>query len=58
MLNELTAKYTGRTVVAGPVEATATGNLLAQMLSFGEINTLADGKKLIKESFDIKEINA
>lgn len=58
LLNELTAKYTGRTVVAGPVEATATGNLLAQMLSFGEINTLADGKKLIKESFDIKEINA
>ena len=45
-------------VVAGPVEATATGNLLAQMLALGEISTLADGKLLIKKSFEIKEINA
>lgn len=58
LLNELTAKATGRTVVAGPVEATATGNLLAQMLALGEIATLAEGKLLIKKSFEIREINA
>jgi rhamnulokinase len=58
LLNKLTAKYTGRTVVAGPIEATATGNLLAQMLASGEIKSLLEGNDLIKESFEIKEINA
>jgi rhamnulokinase len=58
LMNELTAKFTGRTVVAGPVEATATGNLLAQMLALKEIDSLETGKNVIKESFDIKEINA
>ena len=57
MLNELTAKYSGRAVVAGPVEATATGNILAQMLAAGEIKSLKDGKQLIRDSFDIKEIH-
>ena len=56
LLNELTAKATGRTVVAGPVEATATGNLLAQMLASGEIKTLDEGKMIVKDSFEIKEI--
>ncbi|MBR2448884.1 MAG: rhamnulokinase [Clostridia bacterium] len=58
LLNELTAKMTGRTVVAGPVEATATGNLLAQMLASGEIDTLSQGKKIITDSFEIKRINS
>ena len=58
MLNELTARYTERTVVAGPVEATATGNILAQMLAAGTIKSLSDGKKLIRDSFEIKEIKA
>ncbi|MBE7083726.1 MAG: rhamnulokinase [Clostridiales bacterium] len=58
LLNELTASATGRKVIAGPVEATATGNLIAQMLSANEFNTLSDGKELIKKSFEIKVINA
>ena len=58
LLNKLTAKYTGRTVIAGPVEATATGNILAQMLALGEIKSLNEGKDIIKDSFEIKEINA
>ncbi len=56
LLNELTAKTTGRKVVAGPVEATATGNLLAQILSTGEISSLNEGKEIVKKSFEIKEI--
>jgi len=56
LLNEYTAKYTGRKVVAGPVEATATGNILAQMLADGEISSLSEGKNIIKNSFEIKEI--
>jgi rhamnulokinase len=57
LLNELTAKSTGKKVVAGPVEATAIGNLLSQMLYSGDIKSLKDGKELIKNSFEIKEIN-
>ena len=56
LLNELTAQKTKRTVVAGPVEATATGNILAQMLANGEISSLNDGKKIINESFEIKRV--
>lgn len=56
LLNELTAKATGRKVVAGPVEATATGNLLAQMMATGDVKSLKDGKRIIRESFEIKEI--
>lgn len=58
LLNELTAKATGRTVVAGPIEATATGNILAQMIASGEIKTLDDGKLLVKHSFEVKEFKA
>ena len=58
LLNELTAKATKRKVVAGPVEATATGNLIAQMLANGDIKSLNEGKQIIKESFEIKEILA
>lgn len=58
LMNELTAKHTGRTVVAGPVEATAVGNLIAQMAAGGEVKNLSEGKRLIRDSFEIKEINA
>ena len=50
-LNELTAKYTGKSVTAGPVEATATGNLLSQFMYSGEIKDLQHGRKIISESF-------
>ncbi len=58
LLNELTALETGRKVVAGPIEATATGNLLAQMLADGVVKNLSEGKDIIKNSFEIKEILA
>ncbi|MBR0189714.1 MAG: rhamnulokinase, partial [Clostridia bacterium] len=58
LMNELTARFTKRTVVAGPVEATATGNLIAQMMACGEIKSLSEGKRLIRDSFEIKEIKA
>ena len=55
LMSELTAKYTGRKVACGPVEATAIGNILAQILASGEIKDLAEGKELVKRSFGIKE---
>lgn len=53
-LNELTAKATGRTVYAGPTEATAIGNLAAQMISEGELQNLQEAKTCIFDSFEIK----
>ena len=57
LLNELTAKYSGRKVITGPIEATATGNIIAQMISAGVIKDLPAGRETIKKSFDISEIN-
>ena len=53
-LNELTAKYTGKDVYAGPTEATALGNLAVQMIYSGELSGLVDARTCIRESFDIK----
>lgn len=55
-LNELTAKATGKSVVAGPTEATAIGNLIMQMIGTGELKDLTEGRQIIKNSFDIKEV--
>ena len=54
-LNQLTVKATGKTVYAGPTEATAIGNLTAQMIAEGELKDLLDARRCIYESFDIKE---
>lgn len=55
-LNELTAKRTGRRVVAGPVEATAIGNALSQLLYDGAVKNINDAKELVKVSFDTETI--
>lgn len=54
-LNELTAKATGKTVYAGPTEATAIGNIMAQMIAAGELQDLAEARKCVFHSFEIKE---
>jgi len=54
-LNRLTALMTGRKVFAGPTEATAIGNLLAQMLEAGEVKSLQDARTLVFDSFEVKE---
>lgn len=53
-LNELTAKYTGRKVSAGPSEATAIGNVIVQMLHEGVFASLPEARTCVKESFDVK----
>ncbi len=54
-LNRLTAKYTGRKVIAGPTEATAIGNIMAQMLHYRELLTLSEARKCVTDSFVIRE---
>ena len=55
LLNEMIAEVTHKKVVAGPIEATALGNILAQLLSQGIIYNLDEGRRMIKQSFEIKE---
>ena len=54
-LNRLTAERTGRTVLAGPTEATAIGNLAVQMITGKECNDLKDARNCIFHSFEIKQ---
>jgi rhamnulokinase len=51
LLNRLTADAINRPVLAGPVEATGIGNMLMQMIAKGDIPSLADGRKMVLESF-------
>lgn len=51
LLNQLAANATGRRVVTGPVEATAIGNLIVQMLAMGDIQSLSEGRSIIRNSF-------
>lgn len=52
-LNELAASACSRTVTAGPVEGTATGNLLIQMIAGGELSGLAQAREVVRKSFSI-----
>ena len=52
LLSQLAANAIGRPVVAGPIEATAAGNILMQMLATGAIGSLAEGRAVIRRSFD------
>jgi len=51
LLNQFTADATGRTVMAGPVEATALGNLGLQLIATGEVASLARVRAMIESSF-------
>jgi rhamnulokinase len=53
-LNQMTADAIGRPVVAGPVEATAAGNLLVQAMSLGILNSHGEGRELVKRSFPVE----
>jgi sugar (pentulose or hexulose) kinase len=55
LLCELTAQISGRKVYAGPVEATALGNILVQCRASGEITSIPEGRLLLKKTQDIKE---
>ena len=53
-LNQLTANATGKTVYAGPTEATAIGNIVCQMLACGDLPSVAEARACIFDSFAVK----
>lgn len=55
-LNRLTKQYTGKRVLAGPTEATATGNLIAQFMFADKDLKLEDLREIVKKSFEITEV--
>ncbi|MFS0781252.1 rhamnulokinase [Bacillus sp. 1P06AnD] len=54
MLNQLLADVTGKVVYAGPVEATAIGNIAAQLMALGELGGIEEARSIINQSFDVK----
>jgi sugar (pentulose or hexulose) kinase len=50
-LSQFAADATGRMVVTGPIEATAIGNIVMQMLAMGDIASLSEGREIIRNSF-------
>ncbi|MFW5823283.1 MAG: rhamnulokinase, partial [Tangfeifania sp.] len=54
MLNQLTADATGITVIAGPAEATAIGNIMMQAKAMGYKTTLKEIREVVRNSFPVK----
>ena len=50
-LNLLTAKSTGKTVYAGPIECSGAGNLLSQFMYLDKTITLKDAREIIKKTY-------
>ncbi|WP_026559453.1 rhamnulokinase [Bacillus sp. J37] len=54
MLNQMIANVTNKEVCAGPIEATAIGNIVTQFMALGEIHTIQEARTTIKDSFEVK----
>ncbi len=55
LLNQMTADACGRPVVAGPIEATALGNVLVQARAAGEIGSLAEIRGVVRASSVLRQ---
>jgi sugar (pentulose or hexulose) kinase len=55
LLCQFTANATGRKVIAGPIEATAAGNILMQARATGQIQSLKKLREIVRNSFELKE---
>lgn len=55
MLSRYTANLLNRPVTAGPIEATAIGNVMAQLIALKEVKDLQQAKEVVKRSFPAEE---
>jgi rhamnulokinase len=53
LLNQLAANATGRTVIAGPAEATAAGNIVVQAIGAGIISGAGEAREIVRRSFPL-----
>lgn len=53
LLSQFAADCTGSTVITGPVEATATGNLLMQLIALGKLASIDEAREVVRRSFDV-----
>ena len=53
-LCELASQSLGIPVIAGPIEATALGNIMLQLIALGEISSIEEGRKIIAETEKVK----
>ena len=51
LLSQLTATSIGRQVVTGPIEATASGNIVVQAMAMGYLDSLEEGRQVVRNSF-------
>jgi rhamnulokinase len=56
VLNQFVADATNRTVLAGPTEATAIGNVLIQAMGSGQLAGLDEARALVRRSFPVRAI--
>ncbi|MBN2584895.1 MAG: rhamnulokinase [Planctomycetes bacterium] len=54
LLMQFAANAMGRPVVAGPIEATAIGNIMMQAIATGELSSLAEGRAMVRRSFPME----
>ena len=54
LLMQFAANAMGRPVVAGPIEATAIGNMLMQAIATGELKDLAEARTVVRNSFPME----
>ncbi|NJO83676.1 MAG: hypothetical protein HC828_13295 [Blastochloris sp.] len=54
LLCQMTADATGRIVIAGPTEATALGNAIAQFIALGELSSIADARQMLSRTVETR----
>ncbi len=54
LLNQLTADYSNKPVIAGPAEATAAGNVLVQAMGAGAVKDLDEARAIVRASFPLE----
>jgi rhamnulokinase len=54
MLDQFTASATGLPVIAGPIEATALGNVIVQAVAKNDLDSIREGRDLVSRSFRLQ----
>jgi rhamnulokinase len=52
-LCQMAADACNRSVLAGPIEATAIGNLMMQAVAAGDVGSIAEAREVIRRSFEV-----